>query len=101
MSEDIIGLCVAVHDACAGCGGNACFVARGPAPLYRQLRCDACETARGHVSKELRSFLEDFVEQFGWPAQPIVLHTGKVWSPEPREVAAETQLKPKQTKGKA
>jgi hypothetical protein len=99
MSSEIIGVAVLVHDACLNCGGNACFVDRGPAPLYRQLRFDACETARGYVSKELRDRLEKFVRKSGWPDQPIVLRTGKVWSPEPREIAAETVKRKRKRKG--
>jgi hypothetical protein len=71
------------------------LIATGPAPTYRQLICDACEISRGYVSRELRTFLEKFVQKFGWPDQPVVLRTGKVWSPEPREAAAATQLNPK------
>jgi hypothetical protein len=59
------------------------------------LTCDACGVSRGRAGKDLIQFLERFIQQFGWPDQPIVLRTGKVWSPEPREVAAETKLKPK------
>ena len=87
MSSEIIGVAVLVHDACLNCGCNTAYVGRGPAP---QLLCDGCECGRGYVSKELRDRLEKFVRKSGWPDQPIVLRTGKVWSPEPREVAAET-----------
>jgi hypothetical protein len=76
-----IGIPVIVHDACSGCGGNACFIGTGPAPTYRQLICDACEVSRGYASKELITFLEEFVEEFGWPDQPIVLRSGKLYRP--------------------
>jgi hypothetical protein len=101
VSADIIGVPVALHDRCLNCGSSVAFVDRGPAPTYRRLSCDGCECSRGRVGKELRDFLEKFVEQFGRPDQPIVLRTGKVWSPEPREVAAETATEPKpKRKGK-
>jgi hypothetical protein len=80
MSSDIIGVPVMVHDACLNCGGNACFVDRGPAPLYRQLLCDGCECGRGYVSRELRTFLEKFVQQFG-RHRPIILRSGKLHKP--------------------
>jgi hypothetical protein len=88
-----------VHDRCLNCGTNACFVGAGPAPTYRQLVCDACEGARGYASKELITFLEKFIEQFGWPDQPIVLRTGKVRKPcsvgVDAATATSTEPKPK------
>src|SRR5215470_4595413 len=97
--SDVRGISVLVHDACRNCGGNACFVDRGPPPLYNQLRCDACETTRGYVSKELRSFLEKFVRKHGWPDQPIILRSGKLHKPGQPAFAAETKPKRK-PKGK-
>jgi hypothetical protein len=97
MTDDAFGVRVALHDRCFNCGCCTAFVGHGPAPLYRQLLCEGCECGRGYVSKELRSFLEKFVRQFGRPTEPIVLCTGKVHKPEPRAVAAETALKRKNT----
>jgi hypothetical protein len=96
-----IGIPVIVHDACRGCGGNACFISTGSAPTYRQLLCDACEISRGLASKELITFLEKFVEQFGWPDQPIILRTGKVHKPGSVGDDAATATEPKtKRKGK-
>src|SRR5262249_36199132 len=78
---------------------NACFVGTGPAPTYRQLVCDACEVSRGRASKELITFVENFVEQFGWPDHPIVLSTGRVHRPgsvgDDAAIATEPKPKPK------
>jgi hypothetical protein len=101
MSDDIRGFPVALHDRCINCGCSAAFVGSGPAPLYRQLLCDGCECGRGYVSKELRTFLEKFVQQFGWPDQPIVLRTGKVWRPvQPGDEAATATATKRKQKGK-
>jgi hypothetical protein len=99
VSDAAFGARVALHDRCPNCGSSVAIVDRGPAPTYRQLSCDGCECSRGRVGKDLHDFLKKLVTQSGWPDQPIVLRTGKVWSPEPREVAAETALKRKR-KGK-
>jgi hypothetical protein len=101
-----IGIPALVHDACANCGTNACFLGTGPAPSYRQLVCAGCEVGRGHASPELVSFLDKFVEQFGWPDRPIVLRTGKVLGPcsvgDDAATATDTEPKPKRkTKVKA
>lgn len=79
--SDAIGISVLVHDACAGCGGKACFLDRGPAPTWRRLTCDACGVSRGRAGKDLIQFLEKYVHQFGWPVQPIVLRSGKLHKP--------------------
>jgi hypothetical protein len=98
---EVMGVPVALHDRCPNCGCNTAFVGRGPAPLYQQLLCDGCECGRGYVSKELRTFLEKFLQRFGWPDQPIVLRTGKVWRPvQPGDEAA-TATKPKRKSRKA
>jgi hypothetical protein len=78
VSNDIIGITVALPDRCLNCGCSTAFVGRGPAPLYRQLLCDGCECGRGYVSKELRDRLEKFV---GEPDGYLVLRTGKVLKP--------------------
>jgi hypothetical protein len=97
MSDDAFGMCVALHDRCLNCGCSTAFVGRGPAPLYRQLLCDGCECGRGSVSRELRDFLEKFVQQFGRPTEPIILRTGKVHKPAQLGVDAAnaTEAKPK------
>ena len=87
MADDIGGIPVMLHDRCLNCGSNVALV--GP----RRLLCDGCGCSRGRISKELRTFLEKFAQQHGWPEQPIILRTGKVFKPEQRAVAAE--LKPK------
>jgi len=56
---------------------------------------DGRECGRGYVSRELRVFLEKFVEVFGRPTEPIILRTGEVRKPGRRAVAAETETKPK------
>jgi hypothetical protein len=93
-----IGIPVLVHDRCLNCGANSCFVGTGPAPTYRQLICDACEVSRGYASKELITFLEKFVEEFGWPDQPIILRTGEVHKPcsVGDDAATATSTEPKQ-----
>ena len=102
MGVDAFGVRVAVHDRCLNCGCSTAFVGRGPAPLYRQLWCEGCECGRGYVSRELRTFLERVVRQFGRPTEPIILRTGKAHRPEQPAVAAETELKPKRKrKGKS
>jgi hypothetical protein len=81
VADNTFGIPVALHDVCLNCGCSTAFVDRGPAPTYRRLSCDGCECSRGRVSKELRTFLEKFVEQFGRPYRPIILRTGKVHKP--------------------
>src|SRR5215469_15991685 len=101
MSDDAFGVCVALHDRCLNCGCSTAFVGRGPAPLYRQLLCDGCECGRGYVSRELRGFLEKFVQQFGRPTEPIVLRTGKVWRPvQPGDEAATATKRKREGKSK-
>ena len=98
---DPFGARVALHDRCLNCGCSTAFVGRGPAPLYRQLLCDGCECGRGYVRRELREFLQKFVEQFGRPAEPIILRTGKVHKPaQPGDEAADCKPKRKR-KGKS
>jgi len=98
---DPFGARVALHDRCLNCGCSTAFVGSGPAPLYRQLLCDGCECGRGYVRRELREFLQKFVEQFGRPAEPIILRTGKVHKPaQPGDEAADCKPKRKR-KGKS
>jgi len=75
VGVDAFGVRVAVHDRCLNCGCSTAFVGRGPAPLYQQLWCEGCECGRGYVSRELRTFLERVVRQFGRPTEPIILRT--------------------------
>jgi hypothetical protein len=89
MMTSITGLVVMVHDRCLNCDTNACFATR------KRLVCDGCGVSRGLVSPELATFLEKFVDQFGWPDRPIILRSGKLHKPEQPAVAAETQLKSK------
>lgn len=97
MTDNTFGIPVALHDRCLNCGCSTALIDRGPAPTYRALSCDGCECSRGRVSKELRTFLEKFVEQFGRPDQPIILRTGKVHKPGSvgDDVAIATEPKPK------
>jgi len=53
------------------------------------------ECGRGYISRELRTFLEEFIKQFGRPTEPIILRTAEVRKPEQRAVAAETEPKPR------
>jgi hypothetical protein len=103
VTDNSFGISVALHDRCLNCGSNVAFVDRGGvAPTWRRLSCDGCGCSRGRVGKDLRSFLEDFVEQFGRPDRPIVLRTGKVHRPvEPGgEASTASEPRPK-TKRKA
>ena len=93
MSVDVFEVLVALHDRCPNCGSSTASA------TIRRLLCDGCECSRGYVSRELRAFLENFVHEFGWPNQPIVLRTGRAHEPEQRAVAAETEPKLKR-KGK-
>src|SRR5215469_5611435 len=97
MTDHAFGARVALHDRCLNCGCSTAFVGSGPAPLYRQLLCDGCECGRGYVSRELREFLQKFVEQFGQPAQPIILRSGKLHKPGSvgDDAAIATEPKPK------
>jgi hypothetical protein len=89
MRSDIIGMPVMVHDACSGCGGNACYIDHGPAPTYRRLTCDACGVSRGRAGKDLVEFLQKFAQQFGRPESPIILRSGKLHKPaQPGDEAA-------------
>jgi hypothetical protein len=56
---------------------------------------DGRECGRGYISRELRVFLEKFVELFGRPTEPITLRTAEVRKPGRRAVAAETEPKPR------
>jgi hypothetical protein len=62
------------------------------------LICDACESPRGHAGKDLVQFLENFVQQFGWPDQPIILRSGKLHRPGSvgDDAATATETKPNQ-----
>jgi hypothetical protein len=101
--SNVVGIPVLVHDPCPGCGSNACFIGTGPAPTFKQLLCDACEVSRGYASKELITFLENFIQEFGWPDRPIVLRSGELLEPDSTgdgavtatETKTKTEPKPK------
>src|SRR5215471_2415157 len=100
MTDQAFGARVALHDRCLNCGSSVALIDRGPAPTYRRLSCDGCECSRGRASKELHVFLEKFIQQFGRPAEPIVLRTGKVHKPAQPGDEAAIATKPKR-KGKS
>jgi hypothetical protein len=73
----LIGIDVKLPDTCKQCGSEVAIIGPAPVPHRASLHCQECRQFRGWVSNEAFRFVAKIVEQFGKPAEPILIHRGK------------------------
>ena len=69
----IHGLLVRTPRPCRRCGAELAVIGPGKAMHAAALICAECETHRGWLSHESHRFIAGIVDQFGRPAEPIIL----------------------------
>jgi len=72
-ANPLIGLVVTLPDTCSTCGHLVAIVGPGKPPHFASLLCRSCEMHRGWVSHANCTFLNEIVNKFGKPNEPIVL----------------------------
>jgi hypothetical protein len=70
----LIGLAVQLPSLCA-CGAVPAKIEAGRGPHLASLRCSACGTHRGWLSREAHRFVAEAAKKFGRPPGPIVIRT--------------------------
>jgi hypothetical protein len=73
MSTDpLCGLTVKLPDTCSNCGDLVTIVGPGKPPHAASLLCRACGLHRGWISRANHTFLNEIINKFGAPTEPIV-----------------------------
>jgi hypothetical protein len=76
IANPLIGITVKLPDTCK-CGSPLAVIGPAVVPHRASLHCQECRQFRGWVSNEAFRFVAKIVEQFGKPAEPILIHRGK------------------------
>ena len=66
------GLTVKLPDTCSKCGDLAAIIGPGEPPHYASLVCQSCGLHRGWISRANYTFLNEVINKFGAPSEPIV-----------------------------
>jgi hypothetical protein len=72
-SSSPIGLTVIVPKPCSNCGSDAAVIGSSRGPHHASLLCECCGGHRGWLSGSTYKFLSDVIENFGRPAEPILV----------------------------
>ena len=76
IANPLISITVKLPDTCK-CGSPLAVIGPAVVPHRASLHCQECGQFRGWVSNEAFRFVTKIVEQFGKPAEPILIHRGK------------------------
>ena len=66
------GLTVKLPDTCSTCGDLAAIIGPGKPPHCASLLCQSCGLHRGWISRANNTFLNEIINKFGAPSEPIV-----------------------------
>jgi hypothetical protein len=71
-ADPLSGHAVRLPDTCSKCGHLVAIVGPGKAPHAASLLCRACGLHRGWISRANHTFLNEIINKFGAPTEPIV-----------------------------
>jgi len=71
-ADPLSGFAVKLPDTCSKCGDLTGIVGPGKPPHAASLLCRSCGLHRGWISRANYSFLNEIINKFGAPSEPIV-----------------------------
>jgi hypothetical protein len=71
-ADPLAGLAVKLPDTCGKCGQLVAIVGPGKPPHCASLLCRSCGAFRGWISRANYTFLNEIINKFGVPTEPIV-----------------------------
>ena len=74
-ADPLLGLAVKLPDTCSKCGDLVAIVGPGKPPHCASLLCRSCGLHRGWISRANYTFLNEIINKFGAPTEPIVFRT--------------------------
>jgi hypothetical protein len=72
-STSPIGLRVSLPGACPRCNSTGAIIGSGSGPHIAKVVCDQCLSYRQWLPGETFKFIEDLIDEFGRPLEPIVV----------------------------
>jgi hypothetical protein len=73
-ASPLFGLSVKIERATACCAQpDIATISRGVGEHFAELKCSACGTHRGWLSKRTAEMIEAIINKFGAPTEPIVM----------------------------
>jgi hypothetical protein len=75
-ADSLLGLLVALPDACKACGSRDAIVGEGRGPHRAALHCRECERHRGWLGAVTHAFLVEVINKFGRPNEAISIQRG-------------------------
>ena len=74
-ADPLLGLAVKLPNTCSKCADLVAIIGPGKPPHSASLLCRACGLHRGWVSRANYTFLNEVINKFGAPSEPIVFGT--------------------------
>jgi hypothetical protein len=74
-ADPLAGLAVKLPDTCGKCGQLVAIVGPGKPPHCASLLCQSCGLHRGWISRANYTFLNEIINKFGAPSEPIVFRS--------------------------
>jgi hypothetical protein len=71
-ADPLAGLAVKLPDTCGKCGHLVAIIGLGKPPHFASLLCGSCGFHRGWISRANYTFLNEIINKFGAPTEPIV-----------------------------
>jgi hypothetical protein len=87
-ANPLLGLAVKLPDTCGKCGHLVAIIGPGKPPHFASLLCRSCGMDRGSLSRATYTFLNEIINKFGAPTEPIVFRNRST-NPESRVRRAE------------
>jgi hypothetical protein len=72
LANPPLGLAVKLPDTCGKCGHLVAILGPGKPPHFASLLCRSCGMHRGSLSRATYTFLNEIINKFGTPNEPIV-----------------------------
>jgi hypothetical protein len=74
-ADPLFGVAVKLRDSCGKCADLVAIIGPGKAPHFASLLCRLCGLHRGWLSRANYTFLNEVINKFGAPSEPIVFRT--------------------------
>ena len=74
-ADPLFGVAVKLPDTCSKCGDLVAIVGPGKPPHCASLLCRSCGLHRGWISRANYTFLNEVINKFGAPSEPIVFRS--------------------------
>jgi hypothetical protein len=71
-AHPLTGLAVKLPDTCSKCGHLVAIIGPSKPPHFASLLCRSCGMHRGWLSRANYTFLNEIINKFGAPTEPIV-----------------------------